>query len=246
MSLKNKICLVTGATHGIGKEISNQLLDSGAIVYGCSRGNYPSSFSSTRYKNIICDISKPEEFRLLFDIVPTVDILINNAGGGGSWGTDNWLTTDMNVWHEVYSKNVTYIIHMMKQYIPAMILNKWGRVVTISSIYGKENGGKPWYQVAKSAQISLMKSFASNSEYASNNITFNTICPGRIDIQGTSLSNMKITALDTFTDIEKSLPRKTLGTPAEVANAVSFICSEKSSLINGACIVVDGCETKSF
>lgn len=251
MHLHGKICIVTGATHGIGKEITRLLLDQGAIVYGLSRGNHfkeiENLIKNDNFKHITCNIQNLKELELSFLKMPMeIDILINNAGGGGTWGSENWLETEINIWNEVYSKNVIYIIHFLRQYLPFMMKNKWGRIITISSIYGKENGGRPWYQVAKSAQISLMKSFASNSDYASNNITFNTISPGRLEIVGTNLGNLKYTDSEAFGRIEKTVPRFKLGTAVEVANVILFLCSTDSSLINGANIVVDGSESKSF
>ena len=251
MNLNGKNCIVTGATHGIGKEITRLLLDQGAIVYGLSRGNYfkeiDDFIKNDNFKHIICDVQNIKDVESFFLKIPTeIDILVNNAGGGGTWGSENWLETEINIWNEVYSKNVIYIIHFLRQYLPFMMKNKWGRIITVSSIYGKENGGRPWYQVAKSAQISLMKSFASNSDYVSNNITFNTISPGRLEIAGTNLGDLKFTNSDAFDRIEKTVPRFKLGTAIEVANVILFLCSTESSLLNGANIVVDGGESKSF
>jgi 3-oxoacyl-[acyl-carrier protein] reductase len=251
MNLNGKNCIVTGATHGIGKEITRLLLDQGAIVYGLSRGNYfreiEDLLKNDNFKHITCDVQNIKDLESFFLKIPAeIDILVNNAGGGGTWGSENWLETEINVWNEVYAKNVIYIIHFIRQYLPFMMKNKWGRIITISSIYGKENGGRPWYQVAKSAQISLMKSFGSNSDYVSNNVTFNTISPGRLEIAGTNLGNLKYTNSDAFDRIEKTVPRFKLGTAVEVAKVILFLCSTESSLINGANIVVDGGESKSF
>jgi 3-oxoacyl-[acyl-carrier protein] reductase len=91
-----------------------------------------------------------------------------------------------------------------------------------------------------------MKSFGSNSDYVSNNVTFNTISPGRLEIAGTNLGNLKYTNSDAFDRIEKTVPRFKLGTAVEVAKVILFLCSTESSLINGANIVVDGGESKSF
>lgn len=249
-NLTNKRCLITGATHGIGKEITKKLLESGATVYGCSLGNHLSSiseFNNEKFIHIKCDVSKQSELEVLTKTINNdIDILINNAGGGGRWGSSNWLETELSVWEEVYSKNVEYIIYLLKSYLPSMIKNDWGRVVTISSVHGKERGGRPWFQIAKSAQISLMKSFSSNQDYVTHNITFNTVCPGHIYIEDTGLETLKNTSYDEFIKLQDSLPRKSFGTPEEVANLVLFLCSNDASLINGSCITADGGESKSL
>jgi 3-oxoacyl-[acyl-carrier protein] reductase len=100
-----------------------------------------------------------------------------------------------------------------------------GRVITISSIYGKEKGENPGFCAAKSAQIAYMKSMAGKY----NKITFNTICPGHIDVGKPFPDNPKV-----------------LGKPKDVANLVVFLCSDKARHINGATITVDGGESHSF
>ena len=122
-----------------------------------------------------------------------------------------------------------------KLVIPFMRKQKWGRVVTISSIYGKEGGGRPWFNMAKSAEISLMKSLSMDKRLVRDGITFNTVCPGHISVEG-----------KTDEDNVEDFPLGRMGSPEEVANVVAFLCSEKTSLVNGACVVVDGGESRSF
>jgi 3-oxoacyl-[acyl-carrier protein] reductase len=98
----------------------------------------------------------------------------------------------------------------------------WGRIITISSIFGKEAGGRPWFNMAKAAEISLMKSLAGKYR----GITFNSIAPGHIDIGTKNFTGQ--------------------GKPEDVANIVVFLCSDRAKHINGACITVDGGESRSF
>lgn len=83
-----------------------------------------------------------------------IDILINNVGGGGRWGKENVEETDLNVWDEVFNKNARAAIIFTKKCIPYMRKKKWGRVITITSIYGKEGGGRPWFNMAKASEVS--------------------------------------------------------------------------------------------
>ena len=98
-----------------------------------------------------------------------------------------------------------------------------------SSFYGKEVGPNPWFTASKSAQISYMKCMSKKF----NNITFNTICPGIIN---TTESNKKFAK-------QKKL---SLGEPEDIANIVTFLCSDLAKHINGACITVDGGDSHSF
>ena len=139
------------------------------------------------------------------------------------------------MWTDVYNKNAMAAMRFTKLVIPFMRKQKWGRVVTISSIYGKEGGGRPWFNMAKSAEISLMKSLSMDKRLVRDGITFNTVCPGHISVEG-----------KTDEDNVEDFPLGRMGSPEEVANVVAFLCSEKTSLVNGACVVVDGGESRSF
>jgi 3-oxoacyl-[acyl-carrier protein] reductase len=102
---------------------------------------------------------------------------------------------------------------------------RWGRVITVASIYGKEKGSNAGFTAAKAAQIAFMKSMAG----VTKGITFNTICPGHIQVGKQFFDKPDI-----------------IGQPEDVANIVTFLCSEKARHINGACITVDGGESSSF
>ena len=114
-----------------------------------------------------------------------VDILINNVGGGGRWGSWNVEETSEEVWTEVYDKNAMAAVRLTRLVIPHMRKKKWGRVVTIASRLGKEGGGRPWFNMAKSAEISMMKTLAMTPYLVRDGITFNTVAPGGIMIPGT-------------------------------------------------------------
>lgn len=123
----------------------------------------------------------------------------------------------------------------------------WGRIVSITSIYGREGGGRPWFNMAKVAQTSLMKNLALNRDLVRYGITFNSVAPGPIMIPETGWDVERMRNPEAFDSASKerfTLGR--LGTPEEVANVVVFLCSEKASLVNGASILVDGGESKVF
>jgi 3-oxoacyl-[acyl-carrier protein] reductase len=155
-----------------------------------------------------------------------VDILVNNVGGGGRWGTRLEETGDQ-VWIETHTKNVMAAVRFTRHVLPLMAANRWGRVVTIASVYGKEAGGAPWFTMAKSAEIALMKTLALDRRY--KGITFNTVAPGPIRVGNPA---------------EEEGVR--YGNPQDVAAVVAFLCSEQAKWVNGACIVVDGGESRSF
>ena len=179
----------------------------------------------------------------LLEAWPGVDILINNVGGGGRWGSENVLSAGQEIWEEVYQKNAGAAIQLTRLSLPYMKERKWGRVVTITSIHGEFSGGRPWFNIAKAAQKVLMKNLAGNRDLARHGITFNSVAPGAIYIEGTGWETFRRQSPGDYSAFVESLPLGRLGTPEEVANVVAFLCSEDASLVNGSSIIVDGGET---
>lgn len=258
LSLEGKRALVTGGSRGIGLAVARMLADEGCRVAVCARN-----------KNSIAEAVKDLESRgveaigvqadaqvssdiervvaTVIDSWGAVDILVNNVGGGGRWGSWNVEETSEEVWTEVYDKNAMAAVRFTRLVIPHMRENKWGRVVTIASRFGKEGGGRPWFNMAKSAEISMMKTLAMTPYLVRDGITFNTVAPGAIMIPGTGWEQEALDDPKAFQQkLDGEFPMGRLGTPEEVASVVVFVCSEKASLLSGACLLVDGGESSSF
>ena len=193
--------LVTGGSHGIGKAIVKSLGED-YEVYQFSRSN-----------NV--DLMTQEGMDFALKYIHQFDILINNVGG---MGTCKWFD-----WRDCMQKNYGIMNILTTEFLKTK--RDFGRVITISSIYGKEKGHNPYFTASKAAQIAYMKSLAGKCP----GTTFNTICPGHIDVG------------KKFPD-----PIISCGKPEDVANLVSFLCSNKANHINGACITVDGGESHSL
>lgn len=251
--------VVTGGTHGIGLAIAKMLVLSGHNVSVCSRTQERVDAACEELravsKNVVhagladaVDLGTIESYcKSVNQTFGGVDILINNVGGGGRWGNASVLKTESQIWDEVYRKNAGAAIAFTTSFLPHMVEQKWGRVVTVASVVARQAVGRPWYIVAKSAELALMKSLARSTELVRANITFNSVSPGAIRIPGTGWDEEERKdrhAFDRFVD--QTFPMGRLGTPEEVANVVGFLCSTSASLVNGANIVVDGGESSSF
>ncbi len=258
LGIKGKYALITGGTHGIGLAIALALADESCNVAVCSRDKerVEKTVSELKAKGVdalgvqadaMVETDIKKTFQAVIDKWGTIHILINNVGGGGRWGSEIVEETKEEVWLDVFNKNVLAAIRFTNLAIPFMRKQKWGRVITISSIYGREGGGRPWFTIAKSAETALMKSLAKQHYLAKDNITFNSVAPGAIMIPDTGWAKIqKETPKELEEFIKNELPLGRLGTPEEIANVVAFICSERAALLNGASIPVDGGQGRSI
>jgi 3-oxoacyl-[acyl-carrier protein] reductase len=258
LGLKAKRALVTGGSHGIGLAAAKVLAAEGCDVAICSRT--PERLAAAvevlrPFGNAViadvCDVHSAAAIQAFCDDVlkrwSGVDILVNNVGGGGRWGKPSVEDTDEKVWIEVYEKNALAAVRFTTRLLPAMRKQKWGRVVTVTSRLGREGGGRPWFNMAKAAQTSMMKTLGMNHELAGAGITFNSVAPGNIMIPGTAWEEqMKADPAGFQRYVAAECPLGRLGTPEEVAAVIAFICSAQASLINGAAIAVDGGESRAF
>jgi len=248
MGIDGKYALVTGGSRGIGRAIALGLAGEGCNVAICARENKDIMKTVKEIEKrgvdaigVSANVMYPQAIRRVIDTVidnwNRVDILVNNVGGGGRWGDMVFEDTDEQVWLDVYNKNVMVAVRFTMGLVPVMVKNHWGRVIVISSIYGREGGGRPWFNMAKGAEICLMKSLSKHREYTKQGVTFNSVAPGYI-----KTSNPK-----SCVDVENvNNPLCRVGLPDEVADVVVFLCSSRCGFVNGCCMVVDGGRSNSF
>jgi 3-oxoacyl-[acyl-carrier protein] reductase len=256
LGLAGKLALVTGGTHGIGLATAISLAREGCRLIVCSRsaarveqaletllaispGHRGHEFDALDRGSVDDLVAKFAE-----DDACSVDILVNNVGGGGRWGKADVLANGMEVWDEVYQKNVGVAIRLTTAFLPSMLEKQWGRVVGVTSIYGRHCGGRPWFNVAKFAETALFKNFSSNRDFIRRGVTFNTVAPGNIMIPDTGWAAEKDSDPAGFRKrMDEEFPLGRLGNPEEVADVITFLCSPRASLVNGASILVDGGES---
>jgi 3-oxoacyl-[acyl-carrier protein] reductase len=125
-----------------------------------------------------------------------------------------------------------------------MIQRGWGRIVAITSVWGRETGGAPAYNAAKAAEISVVKSLAR--EVAAKGVTVNAVAPGSILWTGGGWDRRQKADPAGIADfVRRDMPLGRFGDVDEVASVVAFICSMQASLVNGAVIAVDGGQSRS-
>src|SRR4051794_22058756 len=240
--LEGRVALVTGASQGIGRACALRLAAQGASVALAARnveklrqveaeiagaGGQAASFSM--------DVAQEEQiktgFKAALDRFGKIDILVNNAG----------ITRDQLVmrmkradWNAVLDTNLTAPYLCIQAAIGAMLKQRWGRIINITSIFGQMGqAGQANYAASKAGLIGLTMAIAR--EVGSRNITCNAVAPGYIETAMTAVlsDDLKQTAI-------KQIPLGHVGTPEDVASAVAFLASDDASYITGHTLSVNG------
>ena len=222
----NKVAVVTGAGHGIGKQIADELAELGHTVH---RVDLPQ-----------VDLSDSAAVSEYFAEVGPVDILVNNAGGvvGQIHHPLEEITDDM--WAAIFGANIMSTFHCTRAVVAGMKERKWGRIVTISSGAGRSVSltGIQAYATAKAAQIAFTRQMAF--EVGKHGVTVNCIAPGFILSNPSTQKQWESYGADGQQKIIDVIAVRRLGLPSDIANAVKFFASESSSWITGQCLSVDG------
>ena len=238
--LTGKTALVTGASGGIGKAIATRLHQQGAhVVLHGTREEKLISLANQLGSNssyITADLSDLETVSSLVESASKlshspIDILINNAG----FAIDGLLLRmKVEEWQRVLDVNLTANMILCRTAIRSMIKQKWGRIISISSIVGVTgNSGQTNYSASKAGMIGFCKSLSQ--EVASRGITVNVVAPGFIETPMTEMLDEK--------QREKLLgqvPIGRLGTPDEVASAVIYLAASEASYLTGSTLHVNG------
>jgi len=243
MNLSDRVAIVTGSGQGIGQAIALKLAEAGATVVVNDIGDTsPVESVAEEIRKmkrestaILADVSLPADVARLVDSTMTaygrVDILVNNAGI-----TRDQLTLRMSEedWDKVLNVDLKSVFLCTKAVLRHMIKQRWGRIISITSIVGLiGNAGQANYASAKAGIIGFTRTIAK--EGAPRGITANAVAPGFID-----------------TTLTQQLPEKRrqelmshillgyLGSPRDVAEAVAFLASEEARYITGQVLTVDG------
>ena len=242
MPLTGKISLVTGGAQGIGQAIATTLAQEGSDVVVADLDANRCEETVARVQQlgrkamaVSVNVGDWDQVKGMIDRVlkdwERIDILVNNAGI-----TRDGLLLRMKEedWQSVLQVNLTGTFFCVKAVLPTMSRQRSGRIVNIASIVGViGNIGQANYAASKAAVIGLTKTVAR--EYASRNITVNAVAPGFIDTAMT-----QDLSAETKEVLLNQIPLKRLGQPSDIADAVSFLCSEKAGYITGHVLHVNG------
>ena len=228
--LENKVCIITGAAQGIGKQIAEQFAADGAIVYACDRQEFTTD--NPRIHPIVMDVtdvaSVKNNLMQIFKTEGRIDCLVNNAG----------IVYNREETERMFLVNVISVIELIQLCSRLMARNGGGSIVNIASVTAVLGSpGQVAYSATKGAIISMTKSAAK--ELAPQNIRVNAVAPG-------------IVQTERFEELYESNGEKIdariqrialgrLGTPEDVAHACAFLASNRANYISGQILGVDGC-----
>lgn len=242
MSLDGRVALVTGATRGIGKAIAQELGSRGAYVIGTGTSDdgaqtISAAFSDASIKGhgAKLDVTDGDQVAELLKQInadhSAPAILVNNAG----ITRDNLLMRMKDEdWDAIIQTNLSSVFKMTKAVMRGMMKERWGRIISVTSVVGSiGNGGQANYSAAKAGIGGFTRSIAA--ELASRNITCNAIAPGFIDTDMTS--GLPAEQREALTG---SIPLGRLGTPADIAHAAGFLASDEAGYITGVTLHVNG------
>jgi 3-oxoacyl-[acyl-carrier protein] reductase len=253
LGLKGKIAMVTGASRGIGRAITLGLAAEGCRLSVCARGQEGIEQVAKEIRQLggealalAVDVTNEHDARRWVEETQKqfgqVDILINNVGGSRPGGN---LTASSEDWKNGFALNFFSTLDLCRLVVPLMSNRKSGCVINIASIYGREWGGPMTYNAAKAAMISLSKEMAR--ELAPQGIRVNSVAPGSILFPGGSWEKRQKENPDMIAAFVKAeLPFGRFGKPEEVADVVVFLASDRAQWVSGACINVDGCQSRSL
>ncbi len=252
LGLSGKVAIVTGSSRGIGRGIATRLVEEGADVLFCARGAQAleeavaGAGGPGGARGVVADLSAPEGAAAVVDGAISafggLDIVVANVGGSGARTVDDMDENDLG---GVLEKNLFAALHVTRAALPALRERGGGVIALIASIWGREGGGSPSYNVAKAATISLAKAMAA--DLAKDRIRVLSVAPGSTLFPGGSWERRQREDPDGIAAfVERELPWGRFGSVDEVADVVAFLVSPRASWVLGTCVTVDGGQSRSF
>ncbi len=253
LGLKDKVCVVTGASQGIGRASARRLCAEGARVLLVARSEEELRAAADECGDqaawLACDVTDADADERIIatcaEQMGGVDVLVNNAGATWAAGLDELTDED---WLALYALHVLAPMRLMRSAAPRMAERGGGRIVNVCSSAGKRPSlTNPAYSVTKAAQLSLSRLFAD--AYASQAVLVNAVAPGATasemwtapgGMADQSAAARGVTRDEAIAIQTAKVPLGRFAEPGEIADVVVFLCSERASTVTGAAWSADG------
>ncbi|MFL5920621.1 MAG: SDR family NAD(P)-dependent oxidoreductase [Gaiellaceae bacterium] len=242
LGLRDRLCLVTGSTGGIGLATARLLVAEGARVVTCGRSEAPGVGEALHVR---ADLAEPGEAEHAVGDAGDLDVLVNNVGYAEQ---RDFLELTDEQWDEAWQLNVMSYVRAIRAVVPAMRERGGGVIVNVSSTAGKRpSTGMPDYSVTKAAVLSLSRLVADL--YAGDGIRCNAVAPGPTATQAWlgdgGLADQQAqrsgkSREEVLEAVGKGRPLGRLAEPEEIAAVVAFLCSDRAAYVTGAAWSADG------
>jgi 3-oxoacyl-[acyl-carrier protein] reductase len=247
LGLNGRVALVTGASRGIGRAIALAFAAEGAHVALVARGEERLRAAAdevaalgVRALPVVADVTVAADVermaRTTVEAFGRIDALVNNAGGS--------FPDDDEGWERAYRANIEAAVRCTRAVVPHMRAGGGGAIVHVASIWGREAGGGLPYNAMKAAMISHAKNSAL--ALAKDGIRVNSVAPGSVRFPGGSWDRrVEADPEGMARFVREHIAMGRFGTPEEIASVVVFLCSPRASWVTGACVNIDGGQTRS-
>jgi 3-oxoacyl-[acyl-carrier protein] reductase len=251
LGLAGKLCLVSGASRGIGRAIAHGFAREGARVAAVARGRPDldallGELAGAGHAAITADVATADGATAAVDgcvaALGGIDAVVTCAGK--SFARDAPAMDDADIARSL-DMNLWSAARVAQRAVPHLIARGGGSITMIASIWGREAGGAPAYNAAKAAVIALAKAMAR--DYAAHAIRVNSIAPGSILFPGGSWERRRNADPEAIAEfVKRELPFGRFGSPDEVADVVVFVASARAGWLTGTCVPVDGGQSRAF
>lgn len=234
--LTRKKALITGSSQGIGFAVAKTLSDAGATVYINGSSENKAIHAAQKLKNAIpavCDLCRSDCAEILYSITGNIDLLILNASVQfrKSWDTITEVEVDTQL-----TVNFKSSVKLIQKYAPAMLENRWGRIITIGSVQQKKpHKDMLIYAASKAAQLNMVQNLAK--QFAPYGVTVNNVAPGVI---ATPRNDSALADSDYKKQVLRGIPSDLIGTPEDCSAQILLLCSEEGRYMTGEDIYIDG------
>jgi 3-oxoacyl-[acyl-carrier protein] reductase len=251
LGLEGRVCVVTGASRGIGLAVSSRLVAEGARVLMVARDEERLSAAAEDVgadwlAGDVTDAGCDERIvATAVEQLGGLDVLVNNAGTSRNVALEVLTDDDWRAQHELH---VMAPMRLMRLAAPRMAQRGWGRIVNVTSSSGKRpSASNVAYSVAKAGQLSVSRAFAD--AYAGRGVLVNAVAPGPVGTElwlaegglADQVAEAKgVTRQEAIAAAEAKIPLGRFGAPQEVADVIAFLCSERVGNVAGAAWSADG------
>ncbi|HXH61961.1 MAG TPA: SDR family oxidoreductase [Fimbriimonadaceae bacterium] len=249
LGLEGRVAMVAAASKGIGFAVAQELLAEGCKVSICGRNREALDAALASLSGAIgstCDVSQSEDIESWFahtrDNLGDPDILVTNTGGPPA---GKWMLMSDEQWQSGFDSTVMNIVRMVRLATPKMVKNKWGRIVHITSLVARQpHDLLPISSTLRSGLEALTR--LQSDELARYGVTVNSVLPGhtmtarQLHLAEIRAERESMSVDEVLAEQGRAIPVGRLAEASEIADVVTFLCSERASYVTGIGVLVDG------